>query len=268
LLRVVAVFVALLLAAGCSIGARLTPPTESLPPAKFGDFAVGEFGGVDGRQNILRVRADGAALYISREPAAGRLSEGDLERLRTLLTSEQFRRESALDGGNGGPPSCTDQIITEVRMGSLAVNRTGPCGAESAPAAPAFEEILAITEPARQGVFAAPVGVTGPRLVPVRLERLAQTNQPGYVITVDARGRASIAEQGEPTRKALLTSEQQDTLRLLLPLLDEGSVPGCDSPECYQLRIDNGDVRPDCSGRGRYPEYRAVVAVLEAAFQS
>ena len=50
-------FVVLLLAPGCSIGARLTPPTESLPPPEpFGDFAVGEFGGVDGRQNILRVR--------------------------------------------------------------------------------------------------------------------------------------------------------------------------------------------------------------------
>ena len=84
---------ALLSAAGCS----LVGPTAA-PAEPFGDFVVGEFGGIDGRQNILHVRADGVALLISRAPAAGRLSDQKLSRLQTLLTSEQFREEVARAG--------------------------------------------------------------------------------------------------------------------------------------------------------------------------
>jgi hypothetical protein len=40
------------------------------PSEPFSDFSVGEFGGIDGRQNILYVRAaDGVALLISRAPS-------------------------------------------------------------------------------------------------------------------------------------------------------------------------------------------------------
>lgn len=255
-----------LLGAGCT--SRSSPDPSPAPPEPFGEFAVGEFGGVDGRQNILRVRPDGTALLITREPAAGRLSDADLQRLRTLLTSEQFRLEAARGGdGQPDPPSCTDQIITEVRMGSLSVTRTGPCGEGDLAPAPAFEEILTIVGPARQGVFAGPVKGTDPPLVPVRLERVAVPNQPAYVITVDAAGRASRTEADHPTRTEQLTTEQRDTLRLLLPLLDEGPAPSCDSPEYYRLRIGEGAVRPDCSVRGRYPEYRAVVALLDQVFR-
>ncbi len=114
-------------------------------------------------------------MLISREPAAGRLADSDLARLRELLTSEQFRLEVAREAARKpqDPMRCSDQIITEVRMGSLALSRSGPCGAEDLPPAPAFAEILSLVAPARQGVFAAPVGDADPRLVPVRLERLS-----------------------------------------------------------------------------------------------
>ena len=141
------------LAAGCSGN----PPPAALVP--FGDFAVGEFGGVDGRENILRVRKDGVALLIAGSPAAGRLSDSDLARLRTLLTSEQFRSEVAREAAlPKREQTCSDQIITEITMGSLSMSRTGPCGADDLPPAPAFAEILSIVAPARDGQFASPSG--------------------------------------------------------------------------------------------------------------
>ena len=249
------------LAAGCSGN----PPPAALVP--FGDFAVGEFGGVDGRQNILRVRKDGVALLIAGSPAAGRLSDSDLARLRTLLTSEQFRSEVAREAAlPKREQTCSDQIITEITMGSLSMSRTGPCGADDLPPAPAFAEILSIVAPARDGQFASPVGDGAPRLVPVRLERLPVRNRPGYVITLDQDGRGSITEPGEPARGATLSERRQDAVRMLELLLSEGPVPPCNSPESYRLRIDGGEVRPDCSFRGRYPEFRALVSLLEDAF--
>ena len=89
LCRQVAVLVtaATLTVAGCSLIGPLATPSEP-----FGDFSVGEFGGIDGRQNILYVSAaDGLALLISRAPAASKLSHQSLGRLQELLTSEQFR---------------------------------------------------------------------------------------------------------------------------------------------------------------------------------
>lgn len=251
----------LLLAAGCSVD----PPPVA--PEPFGDFAVGEFGGVDGRQNILRVRKDGVALLIAGSPEAGRLSDSDLARLRALLTSEQFRSEVAREAAlPKREPTCSDQIITEITMGSLSMSRTGSCGADDLPPAPAFAEILSVVAPARQGHFAVAVGDGAPLLRPVRLQRLPVRNQPGYVITVDHNGRGSITESGEPARSATLTESQQDALRMLEPWLSEGPVPPCNSPEQYRLHIDGGELRPDCSFRGRYPEFRALVAVLEGAF--
>jgi len=64
---------ALLTVAECSLVGPTAAPVEP-----FGDFTVGESGGIDGRQNILHVRADGVALLISRAPASGRLSDQQL----------------------------------------------------------------------------------------------------------------------------------------------------------------------------------------------
>jgi hypothetical protein len=46
--------------AGCSLLGPRAAPSEP-----FGDFSLGEFGGIDGRQNIVYVRADGVALRIA-----------------------------------------------------------------------------------------------------------------------------------------------------------------------------------------------------------
>jgi hypothetical protein len=50
----------LLVLTGCALVDQVAVPSEP-----FGDFAVGEFGGIDGRQNIVYVRADGVALLVS-----------------------------------------------------------------------------------------------------------------------------------------------------------------------------------------------------------
>ena len=130
---------AALVVAGCSLTGSLATPSEP-----FSDFTVGEFGGIDGRQNILHVRADGVALLVSRVPAAGRLSDQKLTRLRTVLTSEQFGKEVA-NAARRKPRTtdqvCSDLITNEVTMGTLSMSRTEPCGQEPQPA-PAFDEIL------------------------------------------------------------------------------------------------------------------------------
>ncbi len=257
---------AVCLVTGCSV---LFPTVQpSLPPPEpFGEFAVGEFGGVDGRQNILRVQPDGAAVLISREPAAGRLNGNDLARLRELLTSEQFRLEVAREAQDRQDPMrCSDQIITEVRMGDLALSRSGPCGAKERPPTPAFTEILSLVASARKGRFAAPLGDTAPPLVPVELRRLGGAGRLGYRIDVAADGGGSITIKDPPAHSGRLTVGQQDVLRLLLPILDAAAVTACSSTESYQIRIDDSAPRADCSWRRSQPEVRAVVTVLEAAF--
>lgn len=79
---------AVLSVAGCSLLGPWAAPSEP-----FGDFSLGEFGGIDGRQNIVHVRADGVALLVSRMPAAGRLSD----RRRTAPTSIALVTKSLLD---------------------------------------------------------------------------------------------------------------------------------------------------------------------------
>ena len=56
----------LLVITGCSLTGPVAVPSEP-----FGGFVVGEFGGIDGRQNILYARTDGVALLVSRQPASG-----------------------------------------------------------------------------------------------------------------------------------------------------------------------------------------------------
>jgi hypothetical protein len=129
-----------------------------VPSEPFGDFSVGEFGGIDGRQNVLYVRADGVVLLISRMPASGRLSEQALQRLQTLLTSRQFRQEVAREAqrkSQAPAPVCTDQITTEVTMGGLSMSRTEPCG-EGSERTPAFDEILSIVARRCEGTSTDP----------------------------------------------------------------------------------------------------------------
>jgi hypothetical protein len=261
---------ALLSVAGCSpIG------TSAAPSEEFGDFSVGEFGGIDGRQNIVYVRSDGVALVISRMPAAGRLSDQEMSRLKTLLTSKEFRQEVRREAerkAKSPAPVCSDQITTEVTMGRLWMSRTGPCGTEAFPA-PAFEEIMSIVAPAMDGNFDGPVDTAEPPLRPMLLERLQVQDQPAYRIKTDAAGRVMITTAGRKSELHDLSIQQRDTVRLLLARLIETPVVPCTSTAHYQLHIDtalntSGPAisGPDCAFPQRQPEFHALTVLLENAF--
>jgi hypothetical protein len=261
----VLVAAAALTAAGCSLTGPFAAPSEP-----FTDFTVGEFGGIDGRQNILHVRADGVALLIARVPAAGRLSDQKLGRLRTLLTSDQFRQEvigEAQRKSSAPAPVCADQITTEVTMGSLSMSRTEPCGEESEPT-PAFDEIMGIVAPALRGRFDGPVDKAEPRLLPIRVERIERRDQPGYTIKVDGAGRATMNVPGGRSRDKELTVQQRDTLRLLNARVFEKPVAPCTAPARYRLHVVKNPAvsGADCGFPDRQPEFHALTVLLETAF--
>jgi hypothetical protein len=262
----VLVAAATLTVAGCSLIGPLATPSEP-----FSDFSVGEFGGIDGRQNILYVRAaDGVALLISRAPAAGKLSDQSLRRIQELLTSKQFREEvtrAAQRKSKAPEPVCSDQIMTEVTMGSLSMSRTEPCGDKSEPT-PAFDEILSIVDPAMHGNFDGPVDTAEPRLLPMRLERLQAQEQPAYTIRIDTAGRAMITIAGLASELHELSIQQRDTVRLLQArLIDEPVVP-CTSTAHFQLHVDTEPAVAgrDCGFVQRQPEFHALTVLLETAF--
>jgi hypothetical protein len=198
-----------------------------------------------------------------------------VSRLKTLLTSRQFRREVEREAerkAKSPAPVCTDQITTAVTMGSLWMSRTDPCGTQAAPA-PAFEEIIGIVAPAMQGNFDGPVNTTEPRLLPMKLERLPVQDQPAYTIKIDAAGRAMITIAGRTSEVHDLSIQQRDTVRLLVARLVETSVVSCTSPVHYQLQIDTGPNMPgpkisgpDCGFPQRQPEFHALTVLLENAF--
>jgi hypothetical protein len=258
---------ALLTVAGCSLVGPTAAPVEP-----FGDFTVGESGGIDGRQNILHVRADGVALLISRAPAAGRLSDQQLSRLQTLLTSEQFREEVARAAQEKSPTPelvCSDQITNEVTMGNLSMSRTEPCGDESGPT-PAFDEIISIVAPALRGSFDGPVDTPEPCLVALRLERSGGQTQPGYWIEVDAAGRGMITVAGGRPQQRELQFQQRDTLRLLIARIIEKPVVPCTPSGHYQLRVEKQPavIGPECGFPERQREFHAVTVLLEEAFNA
>jgi hypothetical protein len=248
----------------CSVDGPWATPSEP-----FSDFSVGEFGGIDGRQNILYVRAaDGVALLISRAPAAGQLSDQSLSRLQELLTSEQFREEVTRETRRKSKaPVCSDQITSEVTMGSLSMSRSEPCGEKSEPT-PAFEEILSIVAPAMQGNFDGPVDTSEPRLLAMRLERLQIQDQPAYTIKIDAAGRAMITIAGRASELHELSIQQRDAVRLLQARVIDDPVVPCTSTAYYQLHIDSEPAvsGPDCGFPQRQPEFRALTVLLETAF--
>ena len=254
---------AVLTVTGCS----LLGPTAA-PAEPFGDFVVAEFGGIDGRQNILRVRADGVALLISGNPAAGRVNYQDLSRLRTLLTSEQFRKEVSQTQRNPPTPQfCSDQITKQVIMGRLSISKTEPCGAAPKPT-PTFDEIVSIVTPAMRGSFDRPVDTTEPRLFPMRLKRLEVQDEPAYTIKIDGAGRAMITISGRASELHDLSVQQRDIVRLLIGRITETSVARCTSKAYYQLRVDKVPMvsGPDCGFPERQPEFRALTTLLETAF--
>jgi hypothetical protein len=162
---------------------------------------------------------------------------------------------------------CSDQITTEVTMGSLWMSRTGPCGTEALPA-PAFEEIISIVTPAMQGNFDGPVDTAEPPLRPMRLHRLQVQDQPAYAIKIDAAGQAMITTAGRKSELHDMSIQQRDTVRLLQARIIETPVVPCTYAAHYQLYIDSPPASsgPDCGFLQRQPEFRALTVLLENAF--
>ena len=240
---------------------RDPPSTTPVPKVAFSDFTVEETGGIDGRHNVLLVRTDGIAIWMSGKSAAGQLDPGTLSRLRTLLESEQFRQEVAR---NAEPelPRCSDQITTRLVMGHLAISTTGPCPTDAAPT-PVFDEILGILSSPMRGEFDRPVTGSEPRLVPIRLEARADAGRPAHVITVDAHGRAVKTTPGAVTVRRTLEAGEQDVLRLLLDRLRSLPPVDCAKPGPYRAIISSKITVTECDYFHTQPELRAVVNLLE-----
>jgi hypothetical protein len=239
-----------------------TPTAVPLVP--FTDVVVTESGGVDGRYNVLLIQTDGIALLMGRDPSAGRIAEEKLARLRTLLESEQFRREVATVTPSE-PPQCTDQITVTVAMGPLEMSRTGPCPTGSDSPTPAFDEIVRLVSVALHGAFDQPVPAGPPALIPVRLEATEAAGEPGYLITIDARGRGVGFRAGAPRVRRNLPDDAQDTLRLLLARLAAAPVVDCAEPGRRRAIIGGRDpvTVVECGYFGSQPEFQAAVTVLE-----
>ncbi len=243
-----------------------TPTPVPLVP--FTEVMVTESGGVDGRYNVLLIQTDGVALVMGREPSAGRIGEEKLSRLRTLLESEQFRREVATVTPPE-PPQCSDQITVAVAMGTLEMSRTGPCPPGNDRPTPAFDEIVSIVSAPLHGMFDRPVPTGPPALVPVRLEAKEAAGEPGHVITVDARGRGQLTRTGAPPVRRTLPDDAQDTLRLLLARLAAAPVADCADPGRRRAIVGGRDpvTVTECGYFGNQPEFWAVVRLLEQHFE-
>ncbi len=260
-MRLLVLLVLAALFAGC--GPR---PAPNVP---FEGVRLSETGGVDGRRNTLEVGSDGVALLLTAAPAAGRIAPDDLARLRTVLESEQFRREAAAEAERrSGPISCSDTITTAVTMGPLTVSRTEPCGSTRGGDTPAYEQVLQILDPAWHGEFAAPLGGGPPSAVPLELRRPARGDVGGYRVRIDAGGRAALRLDGSAERRRTLDTADQDTLRVVAARIVERPAQPCDRDPAYLLRI--GGPRPvsggDCAFTDRSREVRALITVVEDAF--
>jgi hypothetical protein len=251
----------------CSAEVRPDESPTTVPSVPFSEVRVIESGGVDGRYNVLLIQTDGLGLVMGRQPSAGQISEEQLSRLRTLLESEQFRREVATQTPPE-PPQCSDQVTVTVQMGPLQMSRTGPCPSGDDRPTPAYDEIIRIVSAPLHGAFDQPVPAGAPALVPVRLENPETSGEPGYVIAVDARGRGVLTRAGtEPVRRTL-PDDAQDTLRLLLARLTANPTVDCANPGRRRAII--GDRDPvtviECNDFGTQPELQAAVTLLESIF--
>jgi hypothetical protein len=240
---------------------RDPPSPTPVPKVAFSDFTVEETGGIDGRHNVLLVRTDGVAIWMSGKPSAGQLDPGTISRLRTLLESEQFRLEVAR-ADEPELPQCSDQITTRLVMGDLAISRTGPCPTDAAPT-PVYDEILSILSSPMRGEFDRPVSGSEPRLVPIRLEANAEAGRPAHAITIDAHGRAVKTTPGAPPVRRTLEAGEQNILRLLLDRLQSAPPVRCANPGRYRAVIDGKITITECDYFSNQPELRAVVNLLE-----
>ena len=188
--------------------------------------------------------------------------------MRTLLESEQFRREVAAET-SPEPPQCSDQITLTVAMGPLQMSRTGPCPSGNDRSTPAYDEIVSIASAPLRGAYDRPVPTGPPELVPVRLAAAEAAGEPGYVINVDARGRGTLILEGAPPVRRTLPDGERDTLRLLLARLMAAPAVDCADPGRRRAIIGGRDPVTviECQSYGSQPEFRAASALLERQFE-
>lgn len=239
-----------------SVGGCRSGGAEAVP---FGPFLVRESGGVDGRNHLLEVSASGTALLMSRVVAAGQLAEPALARLRTLLTSDAFRREAAASAEEKDDLTCADGVTVSVEMGALRVT-SDPCGSRREEARPAYGEILTLLADARAGRFEQTLPDPEPALQTLALTRT--TVDDPYAITVRPDGAGTLTRPGVRAVSRRLDAPAQDALRLLQARLAEQPSGACPDPSGYALRVGTGT---SC-GPLRTSEFRSVVRLLEAVF--
>ena len=228
--------------------------SASAPDAAFTTFVVGEFGGVDGRHNLVEVAPDGVTLVTGRTVAAGRVDDDLVARARELLISPEFQREVAETAeSDHSPGRCSDQVTWSVAMGELRSTILDSCGSGPRADRTVTAQIIDLVREAGQGRFAAPLGAGAPDLTAARLtadtgETYRITLEPAGVLTLDRAG-ARTTHQLEPAGR--------DALRLLLPRLL--ARPGsCRTGAPLQLTVADTNV---CASGDR-DAYNAVVRLL------
>jgi hypothetical protein len=248
--------------AACSILPSQPGSTTDQP------FTVSEAGGVDGRTNTLLVRPDGVAVLMSRRPAAGQLQPATLDRVRTLLASDDLREEAAT-ASRERVPVCPDSLSVTLTIGDLTMTETGSCRGVTQAPSPAFDEIVRLLTPALSGRFDGPVVGDQPHLVPVRIEGRPLGQQQESVFAVDAEGQARRTTPGGPDDVRRLTADDRDVLRLLLERLQAGRIEPCVGSSRYLVTITGRTevAAPDCGFADHQAEVRAVVALIENRFR-
>jgi hypothetical protein len=103
-------------------------------------------GGIAGFNDAYTVAPDGALTLQQRGggPVRRRLSQAELEQLRSLVTSDQFAAEAKR--GPFNEPNCRDGFNYRVRAGSIEVSGID-CGGLAAKA-PTFWKIVQLVEEA------------------------------------------------------------------------------------------------------------------------
>jgi hypothetical protein len=165
---------------------------------------------------------------------------------------------------------CSDQVTVTVAMGPLQMSRSGPCPSGDDRSTPAYDEIVSIALTPLRGAYDQPVPAGPPALVPVRLAAKEAAAEPGYVISVDARGRGSLTREGVPAVRRTLPDDAQDTLRLLLARLAGAPAVECTDPGRRRALIGGQDPVTviECGYVGSQPEFRAMVNILEGQFSA
>ena len=262
--RLRAVWASLLATAALLTGC-VPPPVPAEP---FGEFTVTESGGIDGRFNPLLVRPDGVALLMSNDPASGTIPAADLERVRVLLTSVEFRRETAASDRRSDQDPCADDISWTVTMGDLTVNDGGSCAGDDV-RTPATDEIVGLLAEEVRGTFTAGVPAGEPELVPLTLDRQATRYYPAATFEATATGQVTMLTAHGVERTRQLDQADRDTLRLLLGRQASRPANRCQHPGPYRLEIGgNRTVTVTyCLGDASPRELLATILLVQNQFE-